>query len=1038
MRRRNKTGGKAAKTQRRKTLSRRNAPKSARNRRSSAARQETEVARLTRELHESREQQAATSEVLGVISSSPGELGPVFEAILENATRICGGRLANLFLYSKHEHAFRLAAQRNAPAAYAERWAKNPVLRIGENPRNPLARLAKTKRVVAIPDLTVEPGYINREPRFVALVEAAGARTHVLIPMLKEGELIGGIAVYRQEVLPFTDRQIELLRNFADQAVIAIENTRLLNELRKKALEQQTATSEVLQVIQSSPGELEPVFQAMLGNATRLCEAKFGILYRCEGDTLRTVAIHGAPQSFVEERRRNPIIRPNPDTTLGRALATKQPVQISDVLEELSNFDARAAQLPKLAGARTVLAVPMLKDNELIGATIIFRREVRPFTDKQIELVKNFAAQAVIAIENARLLSELRQRTDDLTESLEQQTATSEILEVISNSPTDTQPAFDAIVRSGLMLFPDAVVAISLPDRDLVKLAAIGGADGAGLEALRGRYPMPLSHEFITGTAILDRREIDLADAHEPPKELTVGARNLLAGGYRAMTVMPMTRGDETIGALNVVRRHPGALSDKQRELLRTFANQAVIAIENTRLFSELRESLQQQTATADVLKIISSSPGNLEPVFEAILENATRMCEAKFGVLFTYRDGLFHNAATRNVPQALLEFYRQRGSFDPPSGSVLNRLLNTREVINDADNSAEQVPSPPTRLAGAKSFLAVPMFKDTALVGAIVIYRQEVRPFTDKQIELLTSFAAQAVIAIENARLLSELRQREQDLTEKSTTLAALSSKLAKYLAPQVYDSIFTGQQDVKIVSARKKLTVCFSDLVGFTEITDQMESEDLTQLLNQYLTEMSKIALQYGATIDKYVGDAIVMFFGDPTTLGVKQDALACVQMAIAMQQRVGELAQEWRGIGIGTPLRCRIGIHTGYCTVGNFGSEDRMDYTMVGGTVNLASRLEHEAPPGGILISFETCAHVKDEVHCEERGQVQVKGIAYPVATYAVLGPKQDPERDVTAHLRLDIDPDRMTDDERRAAADKLRRALGLLEKGAKPNG
>ena len=776
----------------------------------------------------------------------------------------------------------------------------------------------------------------------------------------------------------------------------------------------------------------------MLGNATRLCEAKFGILYRCEGDTLRTVAIHGAPQSFVEERRRNPIIRPNPDTTLGRALATKQPVQISDILEELSNFDARAAQLPKLAGARTVLAVPMLKDNELIGATIIFRREVRPFTDKQIELVKNFAAQAVIAIENARLLSELRQRTDDLTESLEQQTATSEILEVISNSPTDTQPAFDAIVRSGLMLFPDAVVAISLPDRDLVKLAAIGGADGAGLEALRGRYPMPLSHEFITGTAILDRREIDLADAHEPPKELTVGARNLLAGGYRAMTVMPMTRGDETIGALNVVRRHPGALSDKQRELLRTFANQAVIAIENTRLFSELRESLQQQTATADVLKIISSSPGNLEPVFEAILENATRMCEAKFGVLFTYRDGLFHNAATRNVPQALLEFYRQRGSFDPPSGSVLNRLLNTREVINDADNSAEQVPSPPTRLAGAKSFLAVPMFKDTALVGAIVIYRQEVRPFTDKQIELLTSFAAQAVIAIENARLLSELRQREQDLTEKSTTLAALSSKLAKYLAPQVYNSIFTGQQDVKIVSARKKLTVCFSDLVGFTEITDQMESEDLTQLLNQYLTEMSKIALQYGATIDKYVGDAIVMFFGDPTTLGVKQDALACVQMAIAMQQRVGELAQEWRGIGIGTPLRCRIGIHTGYCTVGNFGSEDRMDYTMVGGTVNLASRLEHEAPPGGILISFETCAHVKDEVHCEERGQVQVKGIAYPVATYAVLGPKQDPERDVTAHLRLDIDPDRMTDDERRAAADKLRRALGLLEKGAKPNG
>jgi class 3 adenylate cyclase len=279
----------------------------------------------------------------------------------------------------------------------------------------------------------------------------------------------------------------------------------------------------------------------------------------------------------------------------------------------------------------------------------------------------------------------------------------------------------------------------------------------------------------------------------------------------------------------------------------------------------------------------------------------------------------------------------------------------------------------------------------------------------------------------------ITELKQREQDLTEKSAALAALSSKLAKYLAPQVYDSIFTGQQDVKIVSKRKKLTVCFSDLVGFTEITDKMESEDLTQLLNHYLTEMSKIALQYGATIDKYVGDAIVMFFGDPATLGVKEDALACVQMAVAMQKRVGELAQEWHNSGIETPLTCRIGIHTGYCTVGNFGSEDRMDYTMVGGTVNLASRLEHEAPPGGVLISFETYAHVKDDVRCEERGQVQVKGIAQPVATYAVVGLKLDEEQAGTANLRLELDADRMSDDERKAAADTLRRALGLLERG-----
>jgi len=276
----------------------------------------------------------------------------------------------------------------------------------------------------------------------------------------------------------------------------------------------------------------------------------------------------------------------------------------------------------------------------------------------------------------------------------------------------------------------------------------------------------------------------------------------------------------------------------------------------------------------------------------------------------------------------------------------------------------------------------------------------------------------------------ITELKHREANLAEKSSTLEALSSKLAKYLAPQVYNSIFTGRQDVKIASQRKKLTVCFSDIVGFAEVTDKMESEDLTQLLNHYLTEMSRIASAYGATIDKYVGDAIMMFFGDPDTRGVKQDALACVEMALAMQKRVGELAAIWRDGGIETPLRCRIGIHTDYCTVGNFGSEDRMDYTIVGGAVNLASRLEHEAAPGGVLISYETFAHVKDEIHCEEQGHISVKGIAHPVTTYRVVDLKAnlaDSHRIMRAelrHLRVDAHPELMSADERAEAAAVLR--------------
>jgi class 3 adenylate cyclase len=282
----------------------------------------------------------------------------------------------------------------------------------------------------------------------------------------------------------------------------------------------------------------------------------------------------------------------------------------------------------------------------------------------------------------------------------------------------------------------------------------------------------------------------------------------------------------------------------------------------------------------------------------------------------------------------------------------------------------------------------------------------------------------------------ITELKQRENQLAEKSRALEQLSSQLAKYLSPQVYQSIFTGKQEVKIASRRKKLTVFFSDIAGFTETTERLESEDLTRLLNHYMTEMSEIALSYGATIDKYVGDAIVIFFGDPETRGVKEDALACVEMAMAMRKRMGELQAVWRASGIEQPLQCRIGINTGYCTVGNFGSEDRMDYTIIGGGVNLASRLEAAATPGEILMSYETYANVRHRIHCEERGHISVKGIAYPVATYQVvdtyehLGTERLFIHEERPNLRLDLDLDAMSADDRGHAAAVLREALDRL--------
>jgi len=731
-----------------------------------------ELRQRTDDLSEALEQQTATSEVLGVISSSPGELRPVFEAMLENATRICEAKFGNLMLWEGD--GFRAVAV-HGEAAFAERRRQQPKIAI--HPGLPLTRLAATKAVVHIPDFRLERVYIERlHAHTVELVEIGGARTLLAVPMLKDDELVGAIILYRTEVRQFTNKQIELVTNFAHQAVIAIENARLLNELRE-SLEQQTATSDVLKVIASSTGELELVFDAMLENAVRICEAKFGNLWLYEDDCFRIVGFYG-PQSTEYRDRLKELgtYRPGEGTGLARLVKEKRVVQIEDLSAGRSRDPLRVASV-EIGGTRTLLAVPMLKDGKLIGSLAIYRQEVRPFTDKQIELVKNFATQAVVAIENTRLLNELRQRTDDLTESLEQQTATAEVLKVISSSPGDLEPVFEAMLQNSVGICEAGFGQMFLREGGDVRLVATVGVPTALVEFDTQRGAFQPSAGGGLDQVIRTKQVAHIADlaaehASYPPARL---------GGARSYIAVPMLREGELVGAIAIYRQEVRPFTDKQIALVQNFATQAVIAIENARLLNELREALERQTATSQVLQVISSSPGELEPVFQAMLENATRICAATFGNLLLYEGDAFRRVAMHNAPQAMVDEHERNQIIPRRSAPALNRLARTRQVIHIADVASEIPHEPIVKFAGARSFLIVPMLKESELIGAIGIYRQEVRPFTDKQIDLVQSFAAQAVIAIENARLLNELRQRTDDLSQSLEDLRTTQDRLVQ-----------------------------------------------------------------------------------------------------------------------------------------------------------------------------------------------------------------------------------------------------------------
>jgi two-component system, NtrC family, sensor kinase len=736
--------------------------KAARRTNSSVADLQNQVSALTRQLAEAREQQTATADVLRVISSSAGDLQPVFAAMLENAVRICGASFGSMLLFEGEQ--LRRVAMHNAPASYVEYAAQKPVIHYSVS--RVITRLRDTKRPEHTRDLLAED---RNDP----LAKFAGARTVVSVPMLKHDELIGLIAIYRREVRPFADKQVELVANFAAQAVIAIENARLLTETRE-ALEKQTATAEVLGVINSSSGELAPVFEAIASAAAPLCDAANSAVFRFDGSLIHLTAQYGLTAAQLDTLRDTFPLAPGRGSVTARAIMTGQVVHVPDLATDVE-FAHRSFVG---AGLRGSVSVPMLREDVAIGAITVTRQESRSFTDKQIALLENFAAQAVIAIENARLLSKLR-------ESLEQQTATSDILASISGSLTDPRPVFNAIVHNLRRLFGARFATVQLLQGETIEMPAADGE--VATEKIMQHYPRPLDNTSVGGQAMLTNQVVQHAPVLDNPVVPAAAQQMARDYQYNSIIAAPMIRHDTVVGAIVCGNPEPRVFDEKEVALIKSFAAQAVIAIENARLLTELRQrtddlgrSVGELRALGEVSQAVNSTL-DLETVLDTIVAKAVQLSNTDAGAIYVYgeQDSEFHLRATYGMAQELIDaLSHARISV---SEQNVNQMLTQRQPVHVADLS-QGLRSPVDDIilsAGYRARLVAPLFRGDDIVGMLVVRRRAPGMFAPSTVDLMKTFAAQSAVTIHNARLYESVEARTRELAASLHDLRTAQDRL-------------------------------------------------------------------------------------------------------------------------------------------------------------------------------------------------------------------------------------------------------------------